>query len=93
MTFILGITGGIASGKTTATDTLQHLGIEVVDSDNIAKEVVAQGSPALHTIADHFGKSILLDTGELHRRRLRDVIFSNAEEKTWLENLLHPMVR
>jgi dephospho-CoA kinase len=98
MTFILGITGGIASGKTTATNTLEALGVEVVDADVIARNIVAQGSPALTNIVKHFGASILLGpgllgSGELNRTRLRDIIFSNPKERLWLENLLHPLVR
>jgi dephospho-CoA kinase len=93
MTFILGITGGIASGKTTATNTLEALGVEIIDADVIARNIVSQGSPSLKKIVDHFGASILLESGELNRTRLRDIIFSHAEEKGWLENLLHPIVR
>ena len=93
MTFILGITGGIASGKTTATKTLEALGIEVVDADIIARDIVSKNAPALATIVEHFGSSILLKSGELDRARLRDIIFANPTEKRWLENLLHPIVR
>lgn len=98
MTFILGITGGIASGKTTATQTLETLGIQVVDADVIARNIVPKGSLALKKITQHFGPSILLgsdslDSGELNRTRLREIIFSEPEEKHWLENLLHPLVR
>jgi dephospho-CoA kinase len=93
MTFILGITGGIASGKTTATKTLEALGIEVVDADIIARDIVSKNTPALATIVEHFGQSILLKSGELDRARLRDIIFADPTEKRWLENLLHPIVR
>lgn len=97
MTFILGITGGIASGKTTATKTLESLGVEIVDADIIARNVVSNdysnNSSALTKIVDHFGPAILLASGELDRARLRDIIFSDLAEKRWLENLLHPIVR
>lgn len=97
MTFILGITGGIASGKTTATKTLESLGVEIVDADIIARNVVSNdysnNSSALTKIVDHFGPSILLASGELDRARLRDIIFADPTEKRWLENLLHPIVR
>ena len=100
MTFILGITGGIASGKTTATQTLETLGIQVVDADVIARNTVSKDSPALKKITQHFGPSILLgsdsdplDSSELNRTQLREIIFSNPEEKQWLESLLHPLVR
>ncbi|MGS2717752.1 dephospho-CoA kinase [Eionea flava] len=93
MTFILGVTGGIASGKTSATKAFQSLGINVVDADIVARELVSLGSPALSTISQHFGKSILLDSGELNRQQLREIIFSQPEEKTWLESTLHPLIR
>ena len=102
MSFILGITGGIASGKTTATQALKTLGIQVVDADVIARNIVSKDSVALKKITQHFGPSILigsgydsdsLDSGELNRTRLREIIFSNSEEKQWLESLLHPLVR
>jgi len=93
MIFILGITGGIASGKTTATTTLQTQGITVVDADVIARKAVSKNSVALEKIIEHFGNTILLDSGELNRPLLRDIIFSTAPEKKWLENLLHPIVR
>ena len=98
MTFILGITGGIASGKTTATKTLESLGVEIVDADIIARDIVSKNTPALASISEHFGQSILLSSdflhsGELNRPRLRELVFSNPKEKLWLENLLHPIVR
>ena len=97
MTFILGITGGIASGKTTATKTLESLGVEIVDADIIARNIVSDNSSnnssALAKIVDHFGPAILLTSGELNRAHLRDIIFSDSTEKRWLENLLHPIVR
>jgi dephospho-CoA kinase len=93
MTFILGITGGIASGKTTATKTLESLGVEIVDADIIARNVVSNSSSALANIVDHFGQSILLASGELDRAQLRDIVFSDPNEKRWLENLLHPIIR
>jgi dephospho-CoA kinase len=93
MVFILGVTGGIASGKTTATTTLQSQGITVVDADVIARQAVSKNSVALEEIIEHFGNTILLDSGELNRPLLRDIIFSAPQEKKWLENLLHPIVR
>jgi dephospho-CoA kinase len=98
MVFILGVTGGIASGKTTATTTFQSQGITVVDADVIARQAVSKNSVALEEIIEHFGNTILLDSGELNRPLLRDIIFSAAPEKQrlekkWLENLLHPLVR
>lgn len=93
MPYIIGLTGGIGSGKSLATHYFSELGIEVVDADIIAREVVQLGSPALRHIAEHFGSGILLPSGELNRAELRERIFSNADEKQWLENLLHPLIR
>ena len=90
---IIGLTGGIGSGKTAASDEFQALGIAVVDADVVAREVVEPGQPALRKIADHFGKHILLSDGALDRAALREIIFSSEEDKRWLEALLHPIIR
>ena len=94
MATIIGLTGGIASGKTTVADLFQeHFNIEIVDADIVAREVVALGSDGLRQIAEHFGETILLEDGTLNRAKLREQIFSNPEDKTWLNALLHPMIR
>ena len=90
--FVVGITGGIGSGKTAATDRFAKLGIEIIDADVAARKVVEPGTPALKAIKGHFGPQILLATGELDRPALRQIIFSNNEEKKWLESLLHPLI-
>jgi dephospho-CoA kinase len=90
--FVVGITGGIGSGKTAATDRFAKLGIEIIDADVAARKVVEPGTPALRAIKGHFGQQILLATGELDRPALRQIIFSNNEEKKWLESLLHPLI-
>jgi len=90
---IVGITGGIGCGKTTVTDQFIGLGVEVVDADIAAREVVAINSIGLDTIVDRFGESILLDTGALNRAELREIIFNDASQKRWLEDLLHPLIR
>ncbi len=90
--FILGLTGGIGSGKSTVAKAFRDLGIAVVDADIAAREVVAKGSPALKQIADHFGPHILQADGTLDRAKLRRIIFDNSEEKQWLESLLHPLI-
>lgn len=90
--FVVGITGGIGSGKTTATDYFKQLGIDIVDADIASRVVVAPGKPALNAIADHFGPDILLGDGQLDRAALRTRIFSNPTEKAWLESLLHPLI-
>lgn len=93
MTYILGVTGGIGSGKSAATALFEALGITVVDADLVARDVVTRDSFALKKIALQFGSNILLDSGELDRAALRERIFSSPEEKKWLENLLHPLIR
>jgi len=91
--YIVGITGGIGSGKNAVTDRLQHLGITVIDADVVAREVVAKGQPALDKISEHFGSHIITKAGELDRSALRKIIFSDNTAKIWLEQLLHPIIR
>ncbi|PIE23510.1 MAG: dephospho-CoA kinase [Neptuniibacter caesariensis] len=91
--FIVGVTGGIGSGKTAVTNILQSLGITVVDADIVAREVVEPGEPALEKIADHFGQGIITAEGTLDRAALRAKIFDQQSERVWLEQLLHPLIR
>ncbi len=90
--FVVGLTGGIGSGKTAVSDRLQALGIDVVDADVVARQVVEPHSSALEQIRDHFGENILGADGLLDRALLRKIIFANPVEKAWLENLLHPLI-
>lgn len=91
--YVVAITGGIGSGKTTIANQFAELGIDVVDADVIAREVVESGTPALAAIADHFGPDVITPDGQLDRRRLREQVFSNPSAKTWLNSLLHPLIR
>lgn len=91
--WVLGVTGGIGAGKTAVTNQLQEWGIDIVDADVIAREVVAIGKPALAEITTRFGENILLADGNLDRAKLRDIIFTEPAQKTWLNNLLHPIIR
>lgn len=91
-TFIVGLSGGIGSGKTAVSNRFAKLGISVVDADVIARQVVEPGSDALAAIAEHFGNGILDDQGQLNRAELRKLIFSDAKQKHWLESLLHPLI-
>lgn len=91
--YVVAITGGIGSGKTTVANQFAALGIEVVDADLIAREVVAPGTPALAAITSHFGPEILTEQGLLDRRVLRERIFSDQAAKSWLNALLHPIIR
>ncbi|MGE4406578.1 dephospho-CoA kinase [Pseudomonas sp.] len=91
--WILGLTGGIGSGKTAVADHFASLGVHVVDADQAARWVVEPGRPALRQIAEHFGEGILLPNGELDRAALRERVFRSPEERKWLEQLLHPLIR
>lgn len=93
MTYIVGLTGGIGSGKTTIANLFAELGVPLVDADVVAREVVAKGSPLLSKIVEHFGSQILTKQGELNRAALREIVFHHDEEKQWLNNLLHPAIR
>ena len=90
---VIGLTGGIGSGKSTVTHYFQELGIEVIDADIIAREVVAIDSPALKAIAEHFGDDYIQADGQLNRGLLRSKIFANELDKLWLNKLLHPLIR
>jgi dephospho-CoA kinase len=90
--FVVGVTGGIGSGKTAATNAFAALGITIVDADIASRKAVEPGSIALQKISEHFGTNILLSDGSLDRANLRRIIFSDAAEKTWLEQLLHPLI-
>ncbi|MBM7071134.1 dephospho-CoA kinase [Shewanella sp. 202IG2-18] len=91
--FVVGLTGGIGSGKTTVANLFAAQGIELVDADIVAREVVAIGSEGLNEIAAHFGESILLENGELNRASLREKVFSNEDQRQWLNQCLHPKIR
>ncbi|WP_108126005.1 dephospho-CoA kinase [Saccharospirillum mangrovi] len=90
---IIGLTGGIGSGKSSAALIFERLGIGCVDADRVAREVVEPGEPALAAILDHFGAGILTTDGHLNRAALRDRIFQDDEQRLWLEALLHPAIR
>lgn len=90
---IVGLTGGIGSGKSTVATMFGDLGVHWVDADIVAREVVEPGTPALALIAEHFGDDILMDNGALDRARLRTLVFEDPAERIWLEGLLHPVIR
>ena len=90
--FVLGVTGGIGSGKSAATDIFSSLGVKVVDADILSRVPVQKGEAGLVEIEKRYGKKILLSSGELNRKKLREIIFEKVEEKIWLENLLHPLI-
>ena len=89
---IIGLTGGIGSGKTAVSDCFEKLGIVIVDADLASRVVVEKGKPCLVKISERFGQVILKESGELDRAKLREIIFNSDEEKDWLESLLHPAI-
>ena len=92
MSLSIGLSGGIASGKSTVAQLFIELGITVIDADLIAREVVLPGSPGLAGVVDIFGPGVLASDGSLDRKLLRNIIFSNDEKKSQLNALLHPMI-
>ena len=91
--FVVGITGGIGSGKSAVTDYLEIKGITVVDADKVARVVVEPGTSGLAAIAEHFGGDILLPDGTLDRAALRKIVFDNPDERKVLEGITHPRIR
>lgn len=89
---IIAVTGGIGSGKSTVAEMFKAKGIPVIDTDSIAKELVKPGSPLLQQIIDKFGNAYLDANGQLNRRALRSLIFSDAAARSELENLMHPPI-
>lgn len=90
--FVIGVTGGIGSGKTAVTNLFAEKGITIVDADIASRIIVEPGKPALQAIAAHFGTEMLLSDGTLNRPAMRARIFSNADDKRWLEQLTHPLI-
>ena len=90
--FSVGLTGGIASGKTTISDLFAKRGVPVVDTDSISRQLLEPGELAFEQVCEHFGDDILDQDGKIDRRRLREIVFSQADEKTWLETMLHPLI-
>ncbi|WP_050181149.1 dephospho-CoA kinase [Domibacillus robiginosus] len=90
---IIGLTGGIASGKSTVSDMLKEKGFPVIDADIAARAVVEPGQPALQKIADTFGRDILSSDGTLNREKLGSVIFHDEEKRKQLNEIVHPAVR
>lgn len=89
----VGLTGGIASGKSTVGKILREIGAAVIDTDAVARDVVLPGTEALAEISRRYGKTILNSAKRLRRDKLAEIVFANPEEKSWLEQLLHPLIR
>ena len=90
---VVGLTGGIGSGKTTVAKLFAEKGVTVIDADQLARDVTHLGQPALQEIATKFGSSILQKDGSLNRTALRKIVFNNDDDRIWLEKLLHPLIR
>lgn len=90
---LIGLTGGIGSGKSTVAELFKKRGANYVDADVVARDVVAPGTDALTAISAKFGSEILQQDGQLNRAKLRQVIFQDTSAKHWLESLLHPAIR
>lgn len=90
---IIGLTGGIGTGKSTVAEMLRKLGVEIADADLLAREAAAPGSSVLQRICDRYGPTILTETGTLDRRHLGRIVFARPDERQWLEAQIHPFVR
>ncbi|MDP0562521.1 MAG: dephospho-CoA kinase [Candidatus Endonucleobacter sp. (ex Gigantidas childressi)] len=90
--YIVGVTGGIGSGKSTVTNLFSDQVVIIIDADVVARAVVEQGTSSLSSIEKRYGKAILSKDGRLDRKRVRNIIFNDPEEKIWLEKLLHPKI-
>ncbi|MBD7935599.1 dephospho-CoA kinase [Cytobacillus sp. Sa5YUA1] len=93
MAVIIGLTGGIASGKSTVSTMLKERAITVIDADVEAKRAVEKGEPAYDEIVSHFGQEILLENGEINRQKLGSIVFYSEEERMMLNSIVHPAVR
>ena len=89
---IIGLTGGIGSGKSTVEALFKQLGVPVIDADDVGKSLVTPGSPTLNDIANQFGSSVLNPNGSLNRGALREIIFTDPKAKKQLEAILHPAI-
>src|ERR1700722_2373025 len=90
---LIGLTGGIASGKSTVAQRFMDLGVPVIDADEAARTVVAPGTPGLAAVIERFGPRVVSKNGELDRRALRDQIFTDPGSRRDLEAILHPLIR
>lgn len=90
---VIGLTGGIGSGKSTVAKYFAELGIEVIDADQIARDIVEPGEECYQKVIEHFGNGILHTDQTLNRKQLRKLVFNDPQERQWLEALLHPKIR
>ncbi len=93
MTYSVGLTGNIASGKSTVAELFSDVGVQIINADQVSRQLTAKDTAAYKEIISHFGTLMVLENGELNRRLLRERIFTNPEDRIWLEQLLHPLIR
>jgi dephospho-CoA kinase len=93
MAYVVGLTGGIGSGKSAAARAFENLGVRVIDADAIAHELTVPGGEAMHDIRSTFGSEYVTPEGALDRSRMRDLVFADAAKKQRLESILHPLIR
>lgn len=93
MTFVVAVTGSVASGKSTIIRYLGDKGVTIISADEINRALLKPQTPTFKAIVEHFGNHVVNQNGFLNKQALRDIIFSDTEEKKWLENLLHPYIR
>lgn len=91
--FVIGLTGGIGSGKSTVTQMFADLGVPIIDADVVARDITTPDKPAFASMVKHFGPDIVLPDGKLDRAKVRHLIFNDAKQRLWLEKLLHPQIR
>ena len=90
--FSVGLTGGIASGKTTVSDLFAELMVPVIDTDVISRQLLDKDGAAYKQVVEHFGSGILTPDQSIDRRTLRQIVFSESGQKSWLEKMLHPLI-
>lgn len=91
--YVVGLTGGIGSGKSTVTNLFAKRGVPIIDADVVARDLTEPGKPAFYEITQHFSHYNLIKDGKLDRAKLRHLIFQDQTERMWLENILHPLIR
>jgi len=93
MVYCIGLTGNIASGKSTVALLFNQLGVPIFNADSVSRQITLKGTKAYNKIMAHFGPSVVTKEEALDRKKIRNIIFSNPQERIWLEHLMHPIIR